>query len=47
MPYYIAQGVNKLTTSSVKKGANRLLLIINLSITAVENIVLFVINMIT
>ena len=47
MPYYIAQGVNKLTASSVKKGANGLLLIINLSVTAIENIVLFVINIIT
>ena len=47
MPYYIAQGINELTTSSIKKGANGLLLIINLSITAVENIVLFIINIMT
>lgn len=47
MPYYIAEGVNELTASSVEKGVNGLLLIINLSITAVENIVLFIINMMT
>ena len=47
MPYYIAQGVNKLTASGVEKGVNGLLLIINLSITAVKNIVLFIINIIT
>jgi hypothetical protein len=45
MPYYMAQGVNKLTTSGIKKGVNRLLLMINLSITAVKNIILFIINM--
>jgi len=47
MPYYIAQGVNELTASGVKKGVNRLLLIINLSITAVKNIILFIINIMT
>jgi hypothetical protein len=47
MPYYMVQGVNKLTTSGVEKGVNGLLLMINLSVTAVENIVLFVINIMT
>ena len=46
MPYYIIQGVNKLTANNIKKGVNGLLLIINLSVTAVKNIVLFVINII-
>lgn len=47
MPHYMAQGVNELTASGVEKGANGLLSMINLSVTAVENIVLFVINMMT
>jgi len=47
MPYYIAQGVNELTVNSVEKGVNRLLLVINLSVTAIENIILFIINMMT
>ena len=47
MPYYIVQGVNELTANNIKKGVNGLLLIINLSITAVKNIVLFIINMMT
>ena len=47
MPYYMAQGVNKLTASSVEKGVNGLLLMINLNITAIKNIILFIINIIT
>jgi len=43
----MAQGVNKLTASSVEKGVNGLLLMINLNITAIKNIILFIINIIT
>ena len=46
MSYYMAQGVNELTASGIKKGVNRLLLMINLNITAVKNIILFIINII-
>ena len=47
MPYYIAQGINKLTANGIKKGVNGLLLIINFSVTAIKNIVLFIINIMT
>ena len=47
MPYYMALGFNGLTVSSIKKRVNGLLLMINFSVTVVENIVLFIINMIT
>ena len=43
----MVQGVNKLTVNGVEKGVNRLLSIINLNITTVKNIVLFIINIIT
>ncbi|OCL13501.1 hypothetical protein AOQ84DRAFT_106280 [Glonium stellatum] len=47
MPHYMAQGVNELTASGVEKAVNGLMSMINLSVTGVENIVLFVINMMT
>jgi len=43
----MAQGVNKLIASGVEKGVNGLLSMINLSVTTIKNIILFIINIIT
>jgi hypothetical protein len=45
MPHFMAQGVNELTASGVEKAVGALMTTLDLSVTAVEEIVLFVINM--
>jgi len=47
MPHHMAKGVNELTASGVEKGVNGLMTMMEMSVTAVEEIVLFVIHMMT
>lgn len=47
MPHYMAQGVNELTATGVEKAVNGLMEMTTMSVTGVEEIVLFVINMMT
>lgn len=47
MPHYMSQGVNELTASGVEKAVNGLMSMVSLSITAVEEIVVFVVNLLT
>jgi hypothetical protein len=47
MPYYMSQGVNKMTATGIDKAVNGLMSMVNLSVTAVEEIVIFVIGMMT
>lgn len=47
MPHYMAQGVNELTAVGVEKAVNGLMEMTTMSVTGVEEIVLFVINMMT
>lgn len=47
MPHYMAQGVNELTAAGVEKAVNGLMEMTTMSVTGVEEIVLFVINMMT
>jgi len=47
MPFYMSQGVNQLAADGVTKAVNGLMEMLMLSVTAVEEIVLFVINMMT
>jgi len=47
MPHHMAKGVNELTASGVEKGVNGLMSMLEMSVTAVEQIVLFVIHMMT
>lgn len=47
MPHYMSQGVNELTAHGVDKAVNGLMSMLLLSITGVEEIVVFVINMLT
>jgi len=47
MPYYMSQGVNEMTAAGIEKAINGLMEMLILSITGVEEIVLFVINMLT
>jgi hypothetical protein len=47
MPHYMAKGVNDLTATGVEKGVNGLMSMMEMSVTAVEEIVLFVIHMMT
>ncbi|OCK79655.1 hypothetical protein K432DRAFT_299382 [Lepidopterella palustris CBS 459.81] len=47
MPHYMSQGVNELTATGVEKAVDGLMSMLNLSVTGVEEIVLFVINMMT
>ena len=47
MPHYMSQGVNELTATGVEKSVNGLMSMTDLSVTAVEEIVVFVIGMMT
>jgi hypothetical protein len=47
MPHYMSQGVNEMTASGVEKAVNGLMTMLDLSVTGVEEIVLFVIHMMT
>jgi hypothetical protein len=47
MPHYMSQGVNELTAKGVEKSVNGLISMSELSVTAVEEIVVFVIGMMT
>lgn len=47
MPHYMAQGVNELTATGVERAVNGLMEMTTMGVTGVEEIVLFVINMMT
>jgi hypothetical protein len=47
LPHYMSQGVNELTANGVEKAVNGLMSMLLLSVTAVEEIVLFVIHLLT
>ena len=47
MPHYMSQGINEIAASGVEKAVNGLMSMLLLSVTGVEEIVLFVINMMT
>ena len=47
MPHYMSQGVNELTASGIEKAVNGLESMLFLTVTGVEEIVLFVINLMT
>lgn len=47
MPHYMSQGVNELAVNGVEKAVNGLMSMLTLSVTGVEEIILFVINMMT
>ena len=47
MPHYMSQGVNELTATGIEKSVNGLIQMSTMSITAVEEIVVFVIGMMT
>ncbi|KAI9759990.1 MAG: hypothetical protein M4579_001927 [Chaenotheca gracillima] len=47
MPHYMSKGVNELAASGVEKAVNGLMAMLLLSITGIEEIVVFVINLLT
>lgn len=47
MPHYMSQGINELTATGVEKSVNGLMQMTTMSVTAVEEIVVFVIGMMT
>ncbi|PSN61130.1 hypothetical protein BS50DRAFT_154773 [Corynespora cassiicola Philippines] len=47
MPHYMSRGVNEMTASGVEKAVNGLMSMLSMSVTGVEEIVLFVIHMMT
>ncbi|KAF2130707.1 hypothetical protein P153DRAFT_383933 [Dothidotthia symphoricarpi CBS 119687] len=47
MPHYMAKGVNEMTASGVEKAVRGLLAMLEMSVSSVEEIVLFVIHMMT
>ena len=47
MPYYMSQGINEMAATGVEKAVNGLMEMTTLGVTGVEEIVLFVINMMT
>lgn len=47
MPHYMSQGVNELAASGVEKAINGLMSMLLLSVTGVEEIVVFIINLLT
>lgn len=47
MPHYMSQGVNDLTASGIEKAVNGLYAMTTMSVTGVEEIVIFVINLLT
>jgi hypothetical protein len=46
-PHFMAQGINEMTATGVEKAVSGLMTMLTLSVTTVEEIVLFVINMMT
>lgn len=47
MPHYMSQGVNKMTAHGIDKAVHGLVEVVNLSLTGVEEIIVFVIGMMT
>jgi hypothetical protein len=47
MPHYMAKGVNEMTASGVEKAVSGLMSMLEMSVTGIEEIVLFVIHMMT
>jgi hypothetical protein len=47
MPHYMSQGVNALTATGVEKAVNGLMSMIGLSVTGVEELVVFFVNLLT
>jgi len=47
MPHYMSQGINDMTASGVEKAVNGLMTMMGMSVTGVEEIILFVIHMMT
>lgn len=47
MPHYMAQGVNEMTASGVEKAVSGLMAMLDMSVSSVEEIVIFVIHMMT
>lgn len=47
MPHFMAQGVNEMTATGVEKAVSGLMKMLDMSVTAIEEIVLFVIHMMT
>jgi hypothetical protein len=47
MPHYMSQGVNKMTAKGISKGVNALESMVTLSVTGVEEIIIFYIGMLT
>jgi hypothetical protein len=47
MPHYMAQGVNEMTATGIEKAVSGLMSMLDMSVTSVEEIVLFVIHMMT
>jgi len=47
MPHYMSQGVNELTASGIERAVNGLYAMTTMSVTGVEEIVVFVINLLT
>ncbi|KAK1067671.1 plasma membrane fusion protein prm1 [Friedmanniomyces endolithicus] len=47
MPYYMSEGVNELSAAGIEKAINGLMQMLILSITGVEEIVVFIINLLT
>ncbi len=47
MPYYMAKGLNEMTASGIEKAVNGLMTMLEMSVTGVEEIILFVIHMMT
>lgn len=47
MPHYLSRGLNELTATSIEKAINGLMQMLTLTLTGVEEIVVFVINMLT
>lgn len=47
MPYYMSQGVNSLTVKGIEKAIDGLMQMLILSVTAVEELVVFIINLLT
>ncbi|KAF2141239.1 uncharacterized protein K452DRAFT_37019 [Aplosporella prunicola CBS 121167] len=47
MPHYMSQGVNEITAAGIEKAVHGLMAMLNLTITGVEEIVVFYINLLT
>jgi len=47
MPYYMSKGLNEMTASGIEKAVSGLMTMLELSVTGIEEIVLFVIHMMT